>query len=95
MNTIAKPNVKGQVVIPKKVRESLGITPDTFLNIVVRGQGIYMYPLMPDATDAFSYLKILEKTRGAWGKETPEEARARRARRKLELAASRRNKKAW
>jgi len=96
MSALAKPNVKGQVVIPKKVRDSLGITPETLLNIVIRGQGVYIYPVREAATaDQFSYLKILEKTQGTWGKESHEEVRERKSRRRLELSATLRNKKAW
>lgn len=42
---IAKPNKKGQVVIPKKLRDELGITSDTAINFILRDNGLYMYPV--------------------------------------------------
>jgi AbrB family looped-hinge helix DNA binding protein len=42
---IARPNKKGQVVIPKKLRDELGITSDTAINFVIRDNGVYMYPI--------------------------------------------------
>ncbi len=63
------PNSKGQIVIPKQLRDALGITPKTPLNLVLRGGGIYIYPIDEVITkleSESSYLSILEKTQGAW-----------------------------
>ena len=94
--TIAKPNVKGQVVIPKKIRDALGINAGIYLKITKMGEGVYMYPvadvLTTEHRDA-QYLKVLEKTRGAWaGDDWDQHAKRRR---QIELVASRRRKKAW
>lgn len=97
VTTISQTNAKGQVVIPKEVRDCLGITPQTLLNIVLRGGGVYLYPVRDILTsegEAFPYLKILEKTQGAWGRD-PLEVVSESKRRKFELKASQRSKKGW
>lgn len=89
------PNEKGQVVIPKEIRAKLGIGPDTPLNIVLRDSGFYVYPvkgLISQTKTENSYLKILEKTRGAWvGSETEDVGKRKR----LEFAAAKRRRKTW
>ncbi len=42
---ITKPNEKGQIVVPKKLRDFLGIDKDTYLNLVLRDEGIYLCPI--------------------------------------------------
>ena len=68
---IAKTNQKGQIVIPKKLRQALGINKDTLLNLIAKDKGIYTYPVdevvSSIETEAENiYLKILEKTKGKW-----------------------------
>lgn len=95
VGVIIKPNQKGQVVIPKEFRKILGIKNNVPLNIVVRGRGIYIYPVSEVITTAeseSSYLKILEKTRGKW-KEPWEKLRKKR--RAVELSASKKRKQIW
>lgn len=96
---IAKTNQKGQIVIPKKFREALGINKDSLLNLIVRGNGIYIYPV--DEVISFIetktktenvYLKILEKTKGRW---TENWNKLRKKRRSIELSASKKRKKVW
>lgn len=93
---ISKPNSKGQVVIPKAIRDALGINAGMLLKVVRVGSGIYLYPIINVITGADSddsYTKILEKTRGAWaGDDWPRQAARRR---KIELAAARRRKRSW
>ncbi len=95
VGTITKTNQKGQIVIPKRFRKLLGINPDDLLNLVIRGRGIYIYPITEIITSTegeSSYLKILEKTKGKcsenWGK-------LREKRRAIELSASKKRKKRW
>ncbi len=38
-------SVKGQVVIPKEVRDALGITPGTVLDVRLEGKKIIMEPV--------------------------------------------------
>lgn len=97
---IAEPNSKGQIVIPKKIRDELNITENTPLNIVVRDDGIHLYPITDVTTIAEAeiahskLLAALEKTRGLWADDKDFDKRQKQ-RRKIELEASRRRKKAW
>lgn len=93
---IARSNEKGQIVIPKEVRAKLGISANMPLNVVVKGQSICIYPiasLVSTAEKEFSYLKILERTKGSWVKEPWEKVSVER--KKLELKASLQRKQAW
>lgn len=93
---IAEPNKKGQIVIPKKARDALGITEDTPLNIVVRGEGLYLYPIEEVITKGekeSSYLKLLTKTRGSW--QTEKWQRIRALRKRTELEASKKRGLKW
>lgn len=90
------PNAKGQIVIPKKIRNDLGITPQTHLNLVARDGVIYIYPVSDVVTlvkGESSYLKFLEKTQGTWARDDWRVKEKKR--RKLELKANEKNKKAW
>lgn len=92
---ITKTNQKGQIVIPKKMRDSLGIDANVALNLVLRGKGIYIYPVEEVITKIekeSSFLRILEKTQGSWEKE---DWKFLRKRRKIERSASRKRKRKW
>lgn len=98
VGTITKSNSKGQIVIPKDIRDTLGINDSVFLNIVARGRGVYIYPiedvsLVSDRSD--SYVRILKKTQGAWGKSSAAEIARVQSCRKKELAASQKRKAQW
>lgn len=95
---ITKPNEKGQIVIPKELRDELGISEKISLHLIKQGQGIYLYPIkevIGDFDTVDSYAAILKKTQGTWGKETAEEKRKAKAQRALELKASKLAKEAW
>ena len=96
---ITKPNSKGQIVIPKKIREELDIDKNTHLNIVVRDRGLYVYPIDGIKTDyplnRRLFLEFLKKNRGRWGPASKEELEKEKKRRALELRASKRRKQAW
>lgn len=100
MGIIVTPNTKGQVVIPKKFRDELGIGPGTSLNAVVRNDGIYLYPVIDVTTKGEAeisrnrLLAALERTRGIWADDKDFDKR-QKIRRKIELASSRKRKKAW
>jgi len=92
---IVEPNSKGQIVIPKSVRDKFRINPKTSLNLVIRGRGMYLTPIrqvISGVDEEASYLEILKKTKGAWGRKDDEIFKRRR---KTELSASQRRKKRW
>ncbi|KKT74116.1 MAG: hypothetical protein UW86_C0014G0009 [Microgenomates group bacterium GW2011_GWA1_Microgenomates_45_10] len=96
IGVITKPNDKGQIVIPKEMRDQLGINPDVNLNMVLAGEGIYLYPIRAVITQSeinSSYLSLLQKTKGTWAKEDWESILKTKS--KTELAASRKRKKSW
>ena len=91
---ITQTNEKGQIVIPKAIRDSLGINKNIPLKIVQRGGGIYLYPireLIEDIDGNTSYLKILEKTQGAWAGDDWPETEKRRHKIEIKAAKRRRN----
>ncbi len=93
---ITQPNKKGQIVIPKKIRQALGIGPDVSLNIVRRGKGIYIHPIeevITKSEEENSYVEILKRTRGKWKDSNWEETRKKR--RKKELEASKKRREQW
>lgn len=99
IGNIVEPNSKGQIVIPKKVRDDLGITPNTPLNLVVRGGEICLYPVEGVIRGVITEnirSKIWQKTAGAWAdQDWNEYDRKQKERKKIELEASKRRKKAW
>lgn len=93
---IATSNVKGQIVIPKIIREALDIRPRTNFNVIVSGGGIQLHPIRTVVTLAEknkAFLKLLEMTQGSWGPMTKKEKLMEKKRRALELARTRRLKK--
>lgn len=102
VGTVVTPNTKGQIVIPKKIRDGLNITENTPLNIRLMDDGIYIHPITEVVTNAEEdkrhrvLLRILKETQGAWANEDWDAYdRMEKRRRKIELAAAKRNKKAW
>lgn len=93
---ITQTNQKGQIVIPKKIREALGINEKTPLNIILSDNGIHIYPIEEVITKTESestYLEILKKTQGGWKNENW--ATIEKKRKKIELDASKKRKKLW
>ena len=97
---ITEPNSKGQIVIPKKIRDDLKIDENTPLNLNIVGDGIWIHPIQeviitPKSTySRKALLEALDKTRGIWASDLDFDKRTR-IRRKIELKASRDRKKAW
>jgi len=90
---IIQPNVKGQIVIPKDIRDKTGITPSSLLTISLEGQQITIkrvHDVITDQPKEPTYLYILQKTIGAWGEDldSPEATYTR------ELAAAKKRKTA-
>lgn len=97
---ITKTNTKGQMVIPKSIRDALGINFNIPLNIVIQGIGFYVYPIKrvvieaeEDQSSDDSYAKVLDKTRGRWKDEDC--VKLMKKRRKIELKASEERKQSW
>ena len=92
---ITTTNEKGQLVIPKAMRDFLGIEPKTPLNLILRGEGIYLYPIeevISRGERESSYLDTLLKTQGAWA---GDDFTYLEKRKKVEAAASKRRKQSW
>lgn len=96
IGNIIAPNEKGQIVIPKEMREAMGLTPHSYLQLVSVGKSIIINPITDVVTSQdsdFVYKNILQKTAGAWaGDNYPV---TRKKRRKIELEANLKNIKAW
>ena len=93
---ITTTNQKGQIVIPQKIREQLGIYPNCVLNLIPTGDGIYLYPVEEVITRAErenSYFELLKKTKGTWDKENWN--LLKKNRKQVELKASSARKKPW
>lgn len=93
--TIVEPNSKGQIVIPKAIRDELGITSDTPLNMIKRGGGIYLYPISDvvlKLEEIDSYTDLLRKTQGAWGEVAWKDYQKRR---RLEKKIAKRKREEW
>ena len=69
LDIVTKPNAKGQIVIPKKFRDLLGIGENVLLNLSVKGRGVYITPIertLASKDSKILFLEILKKTAGAW-----------------------------
>lgn len=94
INTITTTNQKGQVVLPQKIRKTLGITQDTPLLISLSGNSITVQPISDVITlsdHENSYAHILAKTQGSWADSAKETAHDRTK----ELAAAKKRRKPW
>lgn len=100
IGTIVTPNTKGQIVIPKSIRDQLNITKDTALHIRTIGDDVIIQPVVDVVvrsdvrTKNALLLEILKKTAGAW-KNDKEWPKVEAKRRKTELRATIKNKNAW
>ncbi|MDO8573178.1 MAG: AbrB/MazE/SpoVT family DNA-binding domain-containing protein [Candidatus Daviesbacteria bacterium] len=100
IGTIVTPNIKGQIVIPKKIRDGLNITKNTPLNIRVVDNGIHIHPIAEVITNAEEdkrhrvLLQILKETQGAWANDKEFDKRQKKMR-KMEIAATKRMRKTW
>ena len=100
IGTIVTPNTKGQIVIPKKIRDDLIITEDTPLNIRIMDDGIYIHPITEVVTNAEEdkrhqvLMRILKETQGTWANDKEFNKRQKRMR-KMEIAAAKKMRKTW
>lgn len=90
--TITNTNQKGQLVIPKDMRDELQIDRTVNLLVKLLGKSIVISPIeavITTADDETSYLDILEQTKGIWkGDSKPKK-------RKIELSAAEKRRNAW
>ena len=96
ISSFTTPNGKGQIVIPKEIRDALHIDSHVTLNITLAGKGIYIYPVEEFLTRVegeSSYLKLLEKTKGGWKNDNWDTIKRKRS--QIEHKASRLRKKVW
>lgn len=98
IGTIISTNSKGQIVIPKKIRDSLAISPQTPLQIIQNGQSIVLHPIadVVRKTDSkATWRDILEMTAGSWGPVSAEDKKLNEQRQKRELSASKKRRAEW
>lgn len=96
IGTITKPNSKGQIVIPRGMRDVLGINPEVPLNLVLMMDGIFLQPIkevIGQTENNAQFLKILERTKGNWAGD--DWVQTQRKRRVLEKKEARKRRKAW
>jgi AbrB family looped-hinge helix DNA binding protein len=96
IGSFTTPNDKGQIVIPKEMRDALHIDTNATLNIILAGNGIYIYPVEEFLTKVegeSSYIKLLEKTKGSWKDDNSDMLHKKKS--QIELEASKSRKKAW
>lgn len=90
---LTQPNQKGQIVIPKVLRDEMHIGEHTPLAISRQGDGLFLVPIHDIVTTKgvpSTYHALLRETRGAWGKK--EELSDSKA---FEFKASTRRKQPW
>jgi AbrB family looped-hinge helix DNA binding protein len=95
--SITSTNQKGQLVIPKEMRNELGINSSVSLSLVLRDNGIYIAPIEEVITKLEkedSYFDLLAKTKGGWGKGHSWQ-KARKKRKEVEIEASKKRRKKW
>ena len=96
LTTIAKPNSKGQIVIPKKYRQELNIDENVFVNLILKPDGVLITPLNKSTISSDSkkiFQEILKSTSGAWKGDDWETTEKRR--RKIEIQAAKLRKSEW
>lgn len=96
LTTIAKPNSKGQIVIPKRFRQELNIDGNVFVNLILKSDGVLISPLnrstiSPDSKKIFQ--EILKITSGAWKGDDWKETEKRRG--QIEIKAAKARKSEW
>ncbi len=85
-------NTKGQIVIPKKIRDLLGLNHNSLLKISSMDTKVIIEKIHENETQTESnnaYLQILKSTQGSWENEPFD------SKRKIELSASKKRKSLW
>ena len=87
-------NSKGQIVIPKSIRDTLNITDGTILHIKIMGQSISLVPIqgvISNIPSDSSYDALLTKTQGTWKNEDWKKLTDKRSKIELESSKKRAN----
>lgn len=91
MTTITKTNNKGQLIIPKKYLQVLGIDNQIAIKLIIKDRILSIQPIYLQEDSRVGYLTVLEKTKGAWS----EDEKLLPKKNNLELIASKNRKLAW
>jgi len=94
----ARTNIKGQIVIPKEFRDSLGLDSSSDLKVSILGNSIMITPVVGVLTasdDMSSYKNLLKITKGAWGQISNEEKQSVEANKLREDLDTKDLKKSW
>jgi AbrB family looped-hinge helix DNA binding protein len=96
LQSFTNTNSKGQLVIPKAIREALNIDSDSLLKVEKQGQGVYIQPVaeaVPKLKMESIYEQVLQETKGSWqGDDWPQ---TKQERVKIEHRVSEHRKQAW
>ncbi len=96
LTTIAKPNSKGQIVIPKRFRQELNIDENVFVNLILKPDGVLISPLNKSNISSDSkiiFQEILKSTSGAWKDDDWQKTEEKR--RKIEIRSAKSAKSKW
>lgn len=98
---IVTPTSKWQITIPKKVRETVGLEEKTPLNVSSEKGKIVMTPIRKIVKEDVwteerrkQLLKALKEIKGIWADDKDFEKR-QKERRKIEIRAAKKMRKAW
>lgn len=93
---ITQTNEKGQIVIPKKFRDALAISPHTHLYITITGTNLSIAPIKDIVTREYTrdvLVTLLTKTQGSW--QDDDFAKTQRKREQIEKEAAKKRRKTW
>jgi bifunctional DNA-binding transcriptional regulator/antitoxin component of YhaV-PrlF toxin-antitoxin module len=96
LGVITQTNDKGQLVVPKSYRDTLGINPNVPLQLLLKTDGFYVRMIenvITKNTGSDLYLQLLDNTAGAWADDSWIQTENKR--KLIEKKASHLRKKIW